>query len=96
MGKGGRRRTTWEPGWNLGKTKVIRVPEVITEELMEIARHLDTGGKCLLQGNQANQDSQVTGNAAVVAVLRGALTLKANAGGAIKMKIREALHLLGE
>jgi RNA polymerase-binding transcription factor DksA len=54
MGKGGKRSTTWKPTWNSGKTKVIRVPEAIADELMKIAHHLDNGGQCLLQDK--NQD----------------------------------------
>lgn len=62
MGKGGRRSTTWNPAWNLGKTKVIRVPEVIAEQLMEIARHLDDGQNCLLQDKNTSNNSHVTDN----------------------------------
>jgi hypothetical protein len=62
MGKGGRRSTTWNPAWNLGKTKVIRVPEVIADELMEIARHLDNGQICLLQDKKILDNSLVTDN----------------------------------
>jgi hypothetical protein len=62
MSKGGRRSTTWNPAWNLGKTKVIRVPEKIADELMEIARYLDNGQKCVLQDNKTLNISHVTGN----------------------------------
>lgn len=62
MGKGGRRSTTWNPAWNLGKTKVIRVPEAIADELMEIARHLDNGQNCLLQDKKILNNSHVTDN----------------------------------
>jgi hypothetical protein len=62
MSKGGRRSTTWNPAWNLGKTKVIRVPEKIADELMEIARHLDRGQKCVLQDNKISTNSHVTDN----------------------------------
>jgi hypothetical protein len=43
MTKGGRRSTTWKPSWKSGKTTVIRVPEVLAEELLRIARRLDEG-----------------------------------------------------
>jgi hypothetical protein len=58
MTKGRKESTTWKPAWNLGKTKVIRIPELFANELMEIAHHLDNGGQYLLQDK--NQD--VTGN----------------------------------
>ena len=45
MPKGGRRTTTWQPGWKSGKTTVIRVPEALTEKLLEAARVLDEGGE---------------------------------------------------
>lgn len=57
MSRGGRKTTTWQPGWKLGKTSVIRIPEVIKDDLFEIARHLDDGGTCLLQGNEEAQAS---------------------------------------
>ena len=41
MTKGGRRSTTWKPSWKSGKTIVIRVPEVLAEELLRVARCLD-------------------------------------------------------
>lgn len=44
MAKGGRRSTTWASAWKSGKTTVIRVPEVLSEELLQIARVLDEGG----------------------------------------------------
>jgi hypothetical protein len=62
MSKGGRRSTTWNPAWNLGKTKVIRIPEAIADELIEIARHLDSGNKCVLQDKNEIDVSHVTDN----------------------------------
>lgn len=40
-----RTSTTWESGstWNLGKTKTIRVPEAIADEVMAYARAVDSG-----------------------------------------------------
>lgn len=50
MSKGGRTSTTWDKTWNLGKTKVIRVPEVLEAEVIAYARARDKG-ESLLQGN---------------------------------------------
>jgi hypothetical protein len=55
MSKGGRTSTTWEGGstWRSGKTKLIRVPEAIADEVMCCAREIDAG-KALLHGNRDN------------------------------------------
>lgn len=60
MPKGGRRSTTWTPGWKSGKTTVIRIPEVLVEELLRVARVLDDGGTVMLMEG----DSHVTGDTA--------------------------------
>lgn len=49
--QGGRNASTWAAGWNSGATKVIRVPEVLADEIMNYARALDNG-ESLLQGNE--------------------------------------------
>lgn len=53
MSKGGRTSTTWEGGstWRSGKTKLIRVPEAIADEVMRCARTIDSG-KAVLHGNR--------------------------------------------
>ena len=51
--KGGRTKTTWEGGWNSGKTKTIRVPEALAESVLEYARKLDAD--CLVTGNTADE-----------------------------------------
>jgi len=61
MPKGGRRSTTWTPGWRSGRTTVIRIPEVLAEELLRIARVLDEGGVLPVTGNTAEGNSHVTG-----------------------------------
>jgi hypothetical protein len=33
-----------QPKWKQGKTRTIRVPKVLAEQLLEIAHHLDSGG----------------------------------------------------
>lgn len=62
MGKGGRRSTTWLPAWNLGKTKVIRIPEAIADELIEIARRMDEDKNSHVTGNIETINSHVTGD----------------------------------
>ena len=63
MTKGGRRSTTWKPSWKSGKTTVIRVPEALAEELIEIARRLDEGEKLPVTGNSNGEsNSFVTGD----------------------------------
>lgn len=93
--RGGRRSTTWKPGWKLGKTKVIRIPEVLAERLYEMARNLDEGKDyCLLQDNSNN--SHVTGNELekVINILEESLKLPANRGGAIKTEIKKVISFL--
>lgn len=43
VGKGGRRGTTWQAQWNHGKTKHIRVPAALEQQIIEFARALDSG-----------------------------------------------------
>ena len=42
-GKGGVRSTSFQPKWKLGETVAIRVPTVVKEYLLKIARCLDNG-----------------------------------------------------
>lgn len=42
MPKGGRKSTTWEAGWNGGKTKLIRVPIVLEHDILAYARAVDS------------------------------------------------------
>ena len=47
-----------QPKWNLGKTRTIRVPKVLADQLLEIAHHLDSGGLIdLTQDNKASETS---------------------------------------
>jgi hypothetical protein len=39
------------PRWNLGKTRTIRVPVVIADELLEIAERMDKRGSEVLTQN---------------------------------------------
>ena len=41
---------------------MIRIPEVLAEELLRIARVLDEGGALPVTGNLTESDSHVTGN----------------------------------
>lgn len=70
--------------WNNTPTRAIRVPDLFADELLAIARSRDNGGE------EAGGD----GVSEAIALLEEALTLRANAGGAIKQKIREALDRL--
>ena len=59
MPRGGRRSTTWKPTWKHGKTRTIRVPIVLADSILNLARTLD-------EGKQVSVDnSLVTGNFSV-------------------------------
>jgi hypothetical protein len=88
MPRGGARAGAGAKGsWQSGKTKTIRVPEALADDILELARRLDEG-----EDFESDTDSNID---EVIEILRDALTLRANAGGAIKARIREALELLG-
>lgn len=40
---GGRTSGTWDAKWHLGKTKAVRVPIAIADQLVEIAKIIDAG-----------------------------------------------------
>jgi len=67
--------------WKSGKTRTIRVPISIADEVLAAAKLIDEG--------QSTSD-----NAEAIQILVNALKLKANAGGAIKKEIKKALELL--
>jgi hypothetical protein len=47
-----------QPKWKQGKTRTIRVPVVLADQLLEIAHHLDSGGKIeLTQDNKRLETS---------------------------------------
>lgn len=53
MTKGGRRSTTWESPWKIGTvTKVIRVPEAISDEVLRLAKALHEGELPPVTGNK--------------------------------------------
>ena len=43
MPRGGRRSTTWKPTWKHGRTRTIRVPIVLADSILNLARILDEG-----------------------------------------------------
>jgi len=43
MPRGGRRSTTWASSWQSGKTKLVRVPVALAEEILSYALLLDRG-----------------------------------------------------
>jgi hypothetical protein len=43
MPRGGKRSTTWESPWRNGRTKLVRVPEALTQEILAYALQLDKG-----------------------------------------------------
>ncbi len=55
-GKGGKTSTSWEATstWRTGKTKTIRVPEAIADEVMRCAREIDAGN-AVLHGNTVDE-----------------------------------------
>ncbi len=40
---GGRTSGTWDAKWRLGRTKLIRIPEVVADDVLEIVRAIDSG-----------------------------------------------------
>lgn len=43
MAKGGRRSTSYTPTWKHGKTRTIRVPIALAEEILKFAKERDEG-----------------------------------------------------
>ena len=70
MPRGGRRSTTWKPTWKHGKTRTIRIPILLADSILNLARILDEGKEvsehCLVTGNLSaesqGQNSLVTDN----------------------------------
>ncbi len=73
------------------RTTHLRVPEPIKDQIQSI---IDDYRESLL--NQEPIEPSGKEFTQAIAVLREALTLPANTGGKIKVKIREALAILGE
>lgn len=73
------------------RTTHLRVPEPIKDQIQSI---IDDYRESLL--NQEPIEPSAKELTQAIAILREALTLPANTGGKIKVKIREALAILGE
>ena len=82
--------TPFKPKWKSGKTKLYRLPEAIAPQVLEYAHKIDEGVTV------TSDKLDVLDWLFVQDVLRGALTLPANKGGAIKAQIRKALEVLDE
>lgn len=87
MPRGGIHKGTLKPTWNAGKTISIRVPMAKKEEIISMARAIDA-----IEGEAMVIEKESFLKA--IALLENALELKANAGGAIKDKVREVLLLI--
>ena len=74
----------YQSKWNSGETKTIRVPVALSDQVLDYARKLDSGESL----------SQVNHNNEVIQILTEALVLKANAGGKIKERIKDAIAIL--
>lgn len=87
----------YQAKWRSGPTRTIRIPIALTDQVLDFALRLDAG-ESLTQVNRKNTTQ--TGETSresltqVIQILNDALTLKANAGGKIKDRIRDALALL--
>ncbi len=74
------------PSFQHMPTRTIRVPVVLADDVMHLAQKLDRG-EISVNGTISKKDQ-------VLEILTEALSLKANTGGAIKQKVREAITLL--
>lgn len=75
------------------RTTHVRVPEPIKAAVQEMCDDFKRGA---LIDSPVSESKQAPDIQTAIAVLTDALDLKANAGGKIKIKIREALAILGE
>jgi len=73
--------TPYRAKWKSGKTRTIRVPIAIADEVLAAARLIDAG-------------EDTSDNSKAIEILINALKLKVSSGGAIKKEIRKALKLL--
>lgn len=100
MPSGGKRSTSWASSWKSGKTKRVRLPIAIADTVIEIAHQIDEGEiDPVCRVPRQNDDLFACPKAKIegaIALLEESLTLKANAGGKIKTKVREALKILAE
>lgn len=80
-------KTSWK---NL-PTKVIRIPEIMADDLLAIAKEKDSNDIHSLKNTYKDKDVQQ-----VISILQKSLKLPANKGGAIKKEIKEAIKLLNK
>lgn len=87
----------YQSRWKSGATRTIRVPIALTDQVLDFALRLDAG-ESLSQVNHSGitQKGEISGESLsqAIQILNEALSLKANAGGKIKDRIREAIALL--
>ena len=89
MARGGYREGGGRPsGFVHTPTQTVRVPVALADQVLELAQKLDKGELIV--------DDTIPKKDRVVALLEEALTLKSNAGSALKQKIREALAVVQE
>jgi hypothetical protein len=87
MPRGGIHKNTLKPNWNAGKTTTVRVPIVKKTEILALAKAMD-----LMEGEAIAMEKDSLLKA--VLILKDCLSLPANKGGAIKVKIRDVLALI--
>jgi len=87
MPRGGIHKGTLKPTWNAGKTTAVRLPIAKKDDILKLARAIDAiEGEAIVIEKSSFLEA--------ISLLEKALELKANAGGAIKEKIKEALILI--
>ncbi|MDB9515983.1 hypothetical protein PN466_03285 [Roseofilum reptotaenium CS-1145] len=91
------------PKWKSDpKTKAVRIPVSLAEEILAIAHQIDderagNGGSGSATYLPPRGEDKAIGDRdydAAIAILKDSLLLKANAGGKIKAEIKKALELL--
>lgn len=87
MPRGGIHKGTLKPTWNAVKTTAVRLPIAKKDEILKLARAIDAiEGEAIVIEKSSFLEA--------ISLLEKALELKANTGGAIKEKIKEALILI--
>ena len=94
--------------WNLGKTQTIRVPVLLKDYLLEIARHIDEGGRVefIKEGSSLENSKTIVSQGILekaIAVLRHGITSKKQGGiynssnaSTLKKEVIKALEILGD
>ena len=76
-----------DPKWRSGKTTVIRVPETLKSKILGLITVLDQVGDEVLVIDKVTYEQAIS-------LLESSLLEKANCGGRIKAKVKEALTIL--